>query len=226
MEDAKLQALHDTLAQLRGHQGLGNASQYSWQRSTAADTARHPAAAALPDNALYANFLPEGVFDPNSVSFHDGDGRSVKRDFSDVVQADDSDLQSTKSAKRRRKELRKEEKKLALKSAKLEAKKQAKRDEKQRLKIEAKDSTRPLCEDTKPNETTPRSNRKRDKKMGRAKKIESKQARKVNIEVEDAVQQEKPKKAVEKSKCAADIQPIKERPSSMDTKRKKTKKTK
>jgi len=80
MEDSKLQALHDALSQLRGQKGLGTNSHFSWQRGANASATRHPAAAKLPNNVLYANFLPEGVYDPNASRIKDfGDGRIKKQ---------------------------------------------------------------------------------------------------------------------------------------------------
>lgn len=114
MEDAKLQALHDSLAQLKGHQGLGRSSTYSWQRNSQTTVDY-----GLPKNALYANFVPQGTYDPTTAN--DGDGRIVKRDFSDSSKAE-----------------RKAAKKAAAKAAKLEAKRQAKLEEKKRQKKEAK----------------------------------------------------------------------------------------
>lgn len=145
MDDAKLQLLHDTLAQLRGHNGLGTGNQYSWQRGATTE-ARHPAAASLPDNALYANFLPEGLYDSQSA-LNDGDGRTIMRDFADfAVGGDDGsrDECSTadESVKRRRKQRRKAEKKAALKAEKLEAKRHAKLEEKKRQKKESKENLR------------------------------------------------------------------------------------
>jgi hypothetical protein len=136
MEDAKLQALHDTLSQIRGKKGLGTNTHYSWQRGAGAtQTDRHPAAAHLPDNALYAHFLPEGVYDPNTMRNNFGDGRIVKRDFSDAIMDDDDDdvndndrknktqkLKLDKTEKERQKEIRKAEKKAAKKAEKLKAK--------------------------------------------------------------------------------------------------------
>ena len=112
MEDAKLQALHDTLSKLRGTQGLGSNHQYSWQKnkSGASTEGRHPAAANLPNTALYAYFVPEGTYDPNAVAKNDGDGRVIKRDFSDIGKEDSDDASANK---RRRKEERKEAKKAA-----------------------------------------------------------------------------------------------------------------
>lgn len=115
MEESKLQALHDSLSKIRGRKGLGtNGSQFSWQRTTAASS-------NLPSNALYANFVPEGSYDPQSK----GDGRAVKRDFSDCI------AESKEERKRRRKEEKK--------AAKLQAKREAKLEEKRRLKAAAKE---------------------------------------------------------------------------------------
>jgi hypothetical protein len=129
MEDSKLQALHDALSQLRGQKGLGTNSQYSWQRGTSASTTRHPAAAKLPNNALYANFLPEGVYDPNTAQTNDGDGRVIKREFSDAIEnesgnslADVSRTSEGSSEKAQQKAVRKAAKKEAKKAAKLKAK--------------------------------------------------------------------------------------------------------
>jgi hypothetical protein len=128
MEDAKLQALHDTLSQIRGKKGLGTNTQYSWQTGGTTTRQRHPAALHLPDNELYANFLPEGTYDPNAKHIDDGDGRVVKRDFSDAVMGDENDdkksSRTDKLDKQRRKELRKAEKKAARKAEKLKAKKE------------------------------------------------------------------------------------------------------
>jgi hypothetical protein len=147
MEDAKLQALHDTLSQIRGKKGLGTNSQFSWQRGTAGatqtETPRHPAAVHLPDNALYAHFLPEGVYDPNSKAIDYGDGRVVKRDFSDAIMDGDENSNSKikkrktkvdKEEKTKQREMRKAEKKAAKKAEKLNAKREAKLEEKKRQK--------------------------------------------------------------------------------------------
>jgi hypothetical protein len=143
MEDSKLQALHDALSQLRGQKGLGSNSQYSWQRGTCAPTTRHAAAVKLPDNALYAHFLPEGVYDPKSSPANDGDGRVIKRDFSDAIGGDDGFFRSSVTLegsleKAQRRALRKAEKKDAKKEVKLKAKREAKLEEKKRQKKLAK----------------------------------------------------------------------------------------
>jgi hypothetical protein len=147
MEDSKLQALHEALSQLRGKKGLGTNSQYSWQRGTASttETFRHPAAAKLPNNALYAHFLPEGVYDPKAAQVNDGDGRVVKRDFTDAIIGDrnasgvDETALDSSTEKEQRKALRKEAKKEAKKAAKLKAKREVKLDEKKKQrKLEKK----------------------------------------------------------------------------------------
>ena len=153
MEDAKLQALHDTLSQIRGRKGLGTNSQFSWQRSgagaaTQTESTRHPSAAHLPDNALYAHFLPEGVYDPNSNAIDYGDGRIVKRDFSDAIMDDKNDGDENRNSKIKRrktkvdeaektkqKEIRKAEKKAVKKAEKLKAKLEEK---KRQMKLEKK----------------------------------------------------------------------------------------
>lgn len=145
MEDAKLQVLHDTLSQIRGKNGLGTNTQFSWQRGTGATqtATRHPLALHLPDNALYAHFLPEGVYDPASNNIDYGDGRIIKRDFSDAIIDGDVANKSKKRKRKvdseekatgRRKEIRKAEKKAAKKVEKLKAKREAKLEEKKRQK--------------------------------------------------------------------------------------------
>ena len=169
MEDAKLQALHDTLSQIRGKKGLGTNTQYSWQRGTGAtQTDRHPAAAHLPDNALYAHFLPEGAYDPTTQRIDGGDGRIVKRDFSDAIMDDndDDDENSSRKHKKRKskvdkvekerqKEIRKAEKKAAKKAEKLKAKlEEKKRQKKMDKKLKKKQSLEVTPENTEtPNES-------------------------------------------------------------------------
>ena len=109
MEDSKLQALHDSLSKLRGHQGLGSRGAYSWQKKSAGtqEGGKGPAEFGLPANALYANFLPAGTYDPKAGKAHDGDGRAIKRDFSDdddsSSSSDDNDDEETKKRKRKEK---------------------------------------------------------------------------------------------------------------------------
>lgn len=123
MEEAKLQALHDTLSKLgRGRQGLGTRSQYSWQKQA---PRANDNASSLPSNPLQAYFHPEGQYQRAAVD--DGDGRAIKRDFSD----DESESSS-------KKKLSKAERKAAKKAAKLEAKRMAKLEEKKRAKKESK----------------------------------------------------------------------------------------
>lgn len=140
MEDSKLQALADSLSKNSGRKGLGTYSSgaYSWAKTaTAADEVDAKRTDGLPNNALYSNFVKEGGYDTNQKTpMNHGDGRAIKRDFSDipVLVEDGSDGQSKK-----KKKLSKEEKKAAKKAAKLEAKKQAKLDEKKQLKKAARE---------------------------------------------------------------------------------------
>lgn len=129
MEDAKLQKLHDTLSKLRGHQGLGSQAVYSWQKKSG-KTEPDVVDNGLPKNRLYRDFVKEGTYDPKQKT-HDGDGRVIKRDFSDIQ------AETTKEERKRRK-------KEAAKAAKLELKRQAKLEEKKRLKRLQKSQSLPL----------------------------------------------------------------------------------
>jgi hypothetical protein len=215
MEDAKLQALHDTLSQIRGKKGLGTNTQYSWQRHGASQTDRHPAAASLPDNALYAHFLPEGVYDPNTKRIDDGDGRIVKRDFSDAIMDDgDNDDDSIgknkkqkstidKIEKERQKEIRRAEKKAAKKAeklkAKLEEKKRQKKLEKKLKKQQSSEMTPESPEVRNKNETF---NEVSDETAERPVKVKSKKNKldTVDIKQEDDHQAKKLAKKRKKSK--------------------------
>ena len=142
MEESKLQALADSLSKNCNRKGLGtnrSPGQYSWsvnQSTTAADAAERTD--GLPNNALYTHFVKAGVYAPNqktTSTMNHGDGRVIKRDFSDLlpilVSEDGSDGQP-------KKKMSKDEKKAAKKAAKLEAKKQAKLEEKRQMKKLAK----------------------------------------------------------------------------------------
>jgi hypothetical protein len=160
MEDAKLQALHDSLAKLRGGQkkGLGRNSSssgpYSWSHSNPTTTQQeeeddlHPH--GLPNNPLYAYFAPEGTYD-NKTKLQQqqshGDGRYIKRTFDDIdnAQVDDSDSDSDQDSsdsdkKKLSKQDRKAQKKAAAKEAKRLAKLQAKLLEKKMRKQQKQDS--------------------------------------------------------------------------------------
>lgn len=150
MEDSKLQALHDSLSQIQRGKGLGVRNTYSWQRNakSLSSPSSSKSSSSLPNNPLYAYFVPEGTYDPNAKE-NDGDGRFIKRDFSDDDEEesdsddDDSDkkikeTKNKKEARRKAKEERKAAKKAAAKAAKLEAKKKAKLEEKKRLKKDLK----------------------------------------------------------------------------------------
>eukprot|EP00567_Pseudictyota_dubia_P000113 CAMPEP_0197468390 /NCGR_PEP_ID=MMETSP1175-20131217/66058_1 /TAXON_ID=1003142 /ORGANISM="Triceratium dubium, Strain CCMP147" /LENGTH=308 /DNA_ID=CAMNT_0043004487 /DNA_START=103 /DNA_END=1026 /DNA_ORIENTATION=+ len=144
MEESKIQALHDSLSQLRRSAGLGVSSQYSWSAApTKTDESGNVVREdGLPTNALYANFLREGSYDRNSAAARKyGDGRVIKRNFDDCAKDTSgsnasSDVDSEE--RRQRKIEKKERKKAEKKAAKLEAKRQAKLEEKKRLRREAK----------------------------------------------------------------------------------------
>jgi hypothetical protein len=168
MEDAKLQALHDSLAKLRGghKSGLGQRSSgsssapYSWSNSNRSDqqlvdasesSTGHPH--GLPNNQLYAYFAPEGTFNPSQNQPHShGDGRFIKRNFDDIQ----SDNDSSSTSQNMTKEERKAKKKAAAKEAKKEAKRQAKLLQKKLLrklqKQESSLSDRALLENTNDND--------------------------------------------------------------------------
>lgn len=154
MEEHKLLALHESLSKLRKSAGLGVNSQYSWQKNgdpaansliTTTETGEQVRTDGLPVNMLYNNFVKSGSYDPKDQRGAHGDGRKIKRDFSDcnnthvVSSPSSSDSEEDSSAKKKaKKEKRKSEKKAAKKAAKLEAKRQAKLEEKKRAKKEEK----------------------------------------------------------------------------------------
>ena len=138
MEESKLQAIADSLAKHKGRKGLGtHGGEYSWSKP-ATSTEEIERTDGLPNNALYSNFVKEGTYDPNKKSsINHGDGRTIKRDFSDIPAVVEDG--STDSAnKKKETKMTKEQRKAAKKAAKLEAKKQAKLEEKRRLKKFAK----------------------------------------------------------------------------------------
>lgn len=134
MEESKLQAIADSLSKHSGRKGLGTCSgAYSWSKTATSSTS--PAGTdGLPKNALYLHFVKEGTYDPTQkLNMNHGDGRAIKRDFSDIpliVDDASADVASSKKSKK----LSKEERKAIKKAAKLEAKKKAKLEEKRRLK--------------------------------------------------------------------------------------------
>jgi len=127
MEEAKLQALADSLSGHGGRKGLGTSSgQYSWVKSAEPSSGKGERKDGLPANQLYSNFVKAGTYDPNAKEV-DGDGRLIKRDFSDVnVLVDDE------------KKARKDAKKAAKKRLKMEAKKKLRLEEKRKAKKERK----------------------------------------------------------------------------------------
>ena len=147
MEESKLQALADSLSKHSGKKGLGTyGGEYSWSKTANSSTTPSARIDGLPTNPLYSNFVKEGTYDPSKKTpLSHGDGRVIKRDFSDIpaiVDETSSDETSSKKSSKKSKEERKAEKKAlkkaVKKAAKLEAKKKAKLEEKRRLKKLAK----------------------------------------------------------------------------------------
>lgn len=153
MEESKLQALHDSLSKLTaGRQGLGRAAQYSWQKKKKHQNASQDY--GLPSNALYANFVPEGaLYNPQDAASGQtdfGDGRYIKRNFSDDENSDDEiankkQKKSPKLSKEERKALKKQKAKeaklQAKKEAKLQAKRLAKKQQQQQTSMEEESTT-------------------------------------------------------------------------------------
>ena len=92
MEEVKLQALADSFAKHGGRKGLGTSGgEYSWSKTNSRNEAgveqeqqqKEGRDDGLPDNALYAPFVKEGSYNPSAKGHH-GDGRAIKRDFSDM----------------------------------------------------------------------------------------------------------------------------------------------
>ena len=87
MEETKLQALADSLSKHGGRKGLGiNSGSYSWAKGKVQQSGEPSSEerSGLPNNPLYSNFVREGTYDP-SAKVEDGDGRAIKRDFSDII---------------------------------------------------------------------------------------------------------------------------------------------
>ena len=84
MEESKLQALADSLSKHGGRKGLGTSGgQYSWAKTQVDVAKKSERDDGLPNNALYSGFVKAGSYDPNA-KVDDGDGRIIKRDFSDI----------------------------------------------------------------------------------------------------------------------------------------------
>ena len=162
MEESKLQALADSLSKHSGRKGLGTYSgEYSWSKtansSTTTESSRND---GLPTNPLYNNFVREGTYDPSKKTPLDhGDGRLIKRDFSDIpaivdeTSSDDKSKNSSKKTKEERKAEKKALKKAAKRAAKLEAKKKAKLEEKKKAKLEEKRWLKKMAKTGKPDNT-------------------------------------------------------------------------
>ena len=214
MEESKLQALADSLSKNGNRKGLGtnrSPGQYSWsvkQPSTSAATDAAERTDGLPNNALYTHFVKAGEYDPTqktTSTMNHGDGRVIKRDFSDLlpilVSEDGSDGQPAKK-------MSKEEKKAAKKAAKLEAKRQAKLEEKRQMKKLAKEKSISKCsslvQETSIEQGTKKSSQKRKRsdeeklEMGaviKDKKQKSKKPTTVNDDVAVEKSAKKSKKA-------------------------------
>ena len=191
MEDAKLQALHDSLAKLRGHKGLGSRGAYSWQKNT---DQKGPVDFGLPANALYANFVPSGTYDPNAKHANDGDGREIKRDFSDIQSCSDSSADEA-TKKRKRKEKKKAEKLAAKKKAKLLAKMQAKKAAKKAKKEKKEKSASSAI-------AAPSSENAKQSKKRKRKEEDKKEKKKVKLETPESKSKTKKKSKKEKSKSS------------------------
>eukprot|EP00539_Tryblionella_compressa_P005978 CAMPEP_0178766646 /NCGR_PEP_ID=MMETSP0744-20121128/19182_1 /TAXON_ID=913974 /ORGANISM="Nitzschia punctata, Strain CCMP561" /LENGTH=304 /DNA_ID=CAMNT_0020422395 /DNA_START=18 /DNA_END=933 /DNA_ORIENTATION=+ len=190
MEETKLQALADSLSKHGGRRGLGTYSgAYSWtktQKTSSAPNTAPERTDGLPNNALYANFVREGTYDPN-VKAEDGDGRVIKRDFSDslelvATQNESSSSSSLSGASNNKKADEKAKRKAAKKAAKLEAKRQAKLEEKRKKKRAEKE--RLMKEQSKVVSEKPETGTtKEDKKKSKKKKgDENSTAKEQNIE--------------------------------------------
>lgn len=182
MEEAKVQALHDTLSKLKRSAGLGVSSHYNFGKiKTTQVNGETVRADGLPNNPLYFPFVREGTYDRSDKgdAARYGDGRVIKRNFDGI----DSD-----SGSDRKKKL-KEKKKAEKKAAKLEAKRQAKLEEKRRAKKLAQ------LNSTASSVTEPDVNSGEDK---------SKENKKIvgedSVPPEDEVEKKKSKEAKKKSK--------------------------
>jgi hypothetical protein len=173
MEEAKVQALHDTLSKLKRSAGLGVSSHYNFGKiKTTQVNGETVRADGLPNNPLYFPFVREGTYD-----------RSDKGDAARYGDGIDSD-----SGSDRKKKL-KEKKKAEKKAAKLEAKRQAKLEEKRRAKKLAQ------LNSTASSVTEPDVNSGKDKSKENKKIVGE-----VSVPPEDEVEKKKSKEAKKKSK--------------------------
>jgi len=152
MEEEKIQSLHDSLSKLRKSAGLGISSHLNFGGPNASGLSKRDRNGnlvrkdGLPTDALYSNFVREGLYDPTKKNQNDaakyGDGRFIKRNFDDCSPeaGQTADVSNDDSSTARR--TKKAEKKKKLKAAKLEAKKQKKLDEKRKAKLAAKRSSK------------------------------------------------------------------------------------
>ena len=185
MEETKLQALVDSLSGHGGRKGLGTNQEYSWsktnnrnesgteQKNSSLEKQQQGRDDGLPDNALYAPFLREGAYDPTAKSHH-GDGRTIKRDFSNKNHDHDAVAAITESSSSSdNNNLTKEERKAAKKAIKLEAKRQAKLEVKRKAKRAEKEVARKRKKKTEeklPSSTTAKEQQQQQNKDGEPKK--------------------------------------------------------
>lgn len=144
MEEEKLQALADSLSGHGGRKGLGISSgQYSWVKTVETSSGKEDRKDGLPNNQLYSNFVKAGTYDPTSKEA-DGDGRLIKRDFSDDPILTDDEKKARKDAKKAaKKKLKMEAKKKLLLEEKRKAKKERKALKKESKKRKRDDETPP-----------------------------------------------------------------------------------
>ncbi len=205
MEEDKIQRLHDSLSKLRKGKGLGTNSHFSWNAHASVPLKKDEDGNmyredGLPVNGLYANFVPQGTYDPTKMKENStlkyGDGRVIKRNFDDIEPISSSEGNGEdKSKKKKSKEERKAEKK----AAKLEAKRQAKLEEKRRLKLEAKKAAMNI-EKVNTAEEEGKASSIQPEKEGKekSKKKKSKKKKSENSKDDDANSSELPKKSKRK----------------------------
>lgn len=174
MEEAKLQALADSLSGFGGHKGLGTSrGQYSWVKGAEPASGKGERKDGLPNNQLYSNFVKAGAYDPNGKEV-DGDGREIKRDFSDIPVLEDDDKKTKKAQKKLEKKRLKME---AKKAAKLAEKKALKKASKKRRKDDEAEKHCAVEQNAKPDKKRKRKESEFDEASGNNKR----KGKKVNV---------------------------------------------
>jgi len=142
MEETKVQQLCDTLGKLKKSAGLGISSSYNFgnrnNNDAIASSSTKVRSDGLPNNALYANFVREGTYDPNDPDRANpyGDGRVIKRNFDDCVSVSDDNSSDNDERSRKHKKKQKKAEKKAKKKEEKRIKKQLKKDAKRKAKAE------------------------------------------------------------------------------------------